>query len=87
MEQISDAHYRDGDDYFYFKSLALRVLTVLFVNHKQKIWMVWIDGVAGKDHHNEWNQVVSRGSKLEKEIAYLIYPRSKDWMNYEYSEE
>jgi hypothetical protein len=55
-------------------SKILAVAVVVEKNNKPIEWSAYIGIVEGKDHNNEYLEVVKNGTKLSKAIALSIWP-------------
>jgi hypothetical protein len=54
-------------------ALDARVIAVA-VEGENKDWSAYIGAVSGKDHTEEWKEVLKKGSKLPKEVAEVLFP-------------
>ena len=58
-------------------ALATRVLSVAVVHYEDGElfdWSVYVDGVPGHDHDNEFMKVARLGAKLSSEMAVMLFP-------------
>jgi len=57
---------------YYQYPLATKVLAVAVVQERD--WTAYIDAVPGQNHFLEYMNVARLGSKLPKELAFLLFP-------------
>lgn len=55
-------------------ALASRVLAVAKQGGRGDDWSAYIDAVDGKDHDQEWQKVVTHGTKLFYAYAKVMFP-------------
>jgi len=60
-----------------WKALDQRVIVVAIEGHAND-WAAYIGAVAGKNHQEEWKEVLAQGSKLSRELAEFLFPEFKD---------
>ncbi len=41
-------------------------------------WSAYCDSVSGENHRNEWQRVLSHGSKLDEKVARALFPAFAD---------
>lgn len=54
--------------------LSSRILVVASINEASKDWSAYIDNVSGTNHEKEWKAVAMQGTKLNKHIAFAMFP-------------
>ena len=60
---------------FHYKALANNVLVVAVINTIIKDFSVYIGGVKGKIFDNEYMNVAKKGTKLDINIAKILFPQ------------
>ncbi len=75
--------YTTPTDIIRWIPLASRVLVVASIDTEHGTWSAFIDAVAGKNHENEFMDVLVRGKRMSEIVAISIFP---DLARYSYRE-
>ena len=64
------------------KALDSKVLAIA-IEWTSGDWTAYINAVPGKSHADEWEHAMQHGSRLDKKIAFAIFP---NWADRDYIE-
>lgn len=61
----------------HYKALDHNILVVATTRIENK-WKAYIKCVPGKNHDDEWEEVLKHGSEIDEKIARILFPQFKE---------